>query len=89
MPSLKHSLAAYYVISSAEASSNLARFDGVRYGYRATGSDDSMTMMAMSRGEGFGPEVKRRIVLGTYVLSAENYDKYFGEALRALSLIHI
>lgn len=87
MPSLKHSLAAYYVISSAEASSNLARFDGVRYGYRATGSDDSMTMMAMSRGEGFGPEVKRRIVLGTYVLSAENYDKYLGEALRVRSLV--
>jgi aspartyl-tRNA(Asn)/glutamyl-tRNA(Gln) amidotransferase subunit A len=87
LPHSRHALAAYYVISSAEASSNLARLDGVRYGYRASGCEDSASMMAMSRGEGLGPEVKRRIVLGTYVLSAENHEKYFNEALRVRSLI--
>ena len=87
LPHARHALAAYYVISSAEASSNMARLDGVRYGYRAAGSEDSASMMAKSRGEGFGEEVKRRIVLGTYVLSAENHDKYFNEALRVRSLI--
>jgi aspartyl-tRNA(Asn)/glutamyl-tRNA(Gln) amidotransferase subunit A len=87
LPHSRHALAAYYVISSAEASSNLARLDGVRYGYRASGCEDSASMMAMSRGEGLGPEVKRRIVLGTYVLSAENHETYFNEALRVRSLI--
>lgn len=87
LPHSRHALAAYYVISSAEASSNLARLDGVRYGYRAAGREDSASMMAMSRGEGLGPEVKRRIVLGAYVLSAENHEKYFNEALRVRSLI--
>ncbi len=87
LPHVRHALAAYYVISSAEAGSNLARLDGVRYGYRAPGQEDSASMMAASRGEGLGPEVKRRIVLGTYVLSAENREKYFNEALRVRSLI--
>ena len=87
LPHVRHALAAYYVISSAEASSNLARLDGVRYGYRAAGQKDSASMMAMSRGEGFGSEVKRRIILGTYVLSAENHGRYFNEALRVRSLI--
>jgi aspartyl-tRNA(Asn)/glutamyl-tRNA(Gln) amidotransferase subunit A len=87
LPHSRHALAAYYVISSAEASSSLARLDGVRYGYRAAGCEDSASMMAMSRGEGLGPEVKRRIVLGTYLLSAENHEKYFSEALRVRSLI--
>ena len=87
LPHARHALAAYYVISSAEAGSNLARLDGVRYGVRTCASEDFASMMAKSRGEGFGPEVKRRIVLGTYVLSAENHDKYFNEALRVRSLI--
>ncbi len=87
LPHVRHALAAYYVISSAEASSNLARLDGVRYGYRAAGCEDSASMMAVSRGEGLGPEVKRRIVLGTYVLSEENHKKYFNEALKVRSLI--
>ncbi|MBQ2581915.1 MAG: Asp-tRNA(Asn)/Glu-tRNA(Gln) amidotransferase subunit GatA [Ruminococcus sp.] len=80
-------LPAYYVISSAEASSNLARFDGVRYGFRASGCKDLNDMYISTRSEGFGDEVKRRIMLGTFVLSAGYYDSYYKNALSAAKLI--
>lgn len=83
----KYSLAAYYIISSAEASSNLARFDGIRYGYRTKKFDDIIDLYCKSRGEGFGPEVKRRIMLGAYVLSADNYETYYKKALKVRNLI--
>lgn len=83
LPSLKDALTAYYVISSAEASSNLARFEGVRYGYRASRFEDLDDLYRRSRSEGFGTEVKRRILLGTLVLSAGYYDAYYQRA-RAL-----
>lgn len=82
-----YSLAAYYIISSAEASSNLARFDGIRYGKRAHGAEDLIDLYKKSRSEGFGPEVKRRIMLGTYVLSAGYYDAYYSKALKVRKLI--
>lgn len=75
-PSVKYAASAYYVISSSEASSNLARYDGVKYGYRAKEYDSYRDMCTKSRSEAFGDEVKRRILLGTYVLSAEKYDLY-------------
>ena len=78
--SLPHSELAvpvYYIVATAEASSNLARFDGVRYGYRSDKAKDAMTLFTKSRGEGFGDEVKRRIILGTYVLSSGYYDAYY------------
>ncbi len=81
--SLKYALPAYYVISSAEASSNLARFDGVRYGHRAEDFNDIDELFERSRSEGFGDEVKRRIMLGTFVLSAGYYDRYYKRALGA------
>lgn len=87
MPSVKHALAAYYVISSAEASSNLARFDGVRYGYRAEEFDDIVDLYRKSRSEGFGAEVKRRIMLGTFALSSGYYDAYYKKALQVRSLV--
>ncbi len=87
MPSLDHALAAYYVISSAEASSNLARFDGVRYGYRAADFSDMDTLYQNSRSEGFGAEVKRRIMLGTFALSSGYYDAYYKKALQVRSLV--
>ena len=74
IPSLDYALPAYYVISSAEASSNLARFDGVRYGRRAAEYADLEELYVKSRSEGFGAEVKRRILLGTYTLSAGYFD---------------
>lgn len=77
-----YSLAAYYIISSAEASSNLARFDGIRYGRRAEHAEDIRALYDLSRSQGFGPEVKRRILLGTYVLSAGYYDAYYKQALK-------
>lgn len=80
IPSLDDALAAYYVISSAEASSNLARFDGVRYGYRASGFSDIDELYCKSRSEGFGAEVKRRIMLGTFALSSGYYDAYYKKA---------
>jgi aspartyl-tRNA(Asn)/glutamyl-tRNA(Gln) amidotransferase subunit A len=80
-------LPAYYVIANAEASANLARFDGVRYGRRAGGKYDLHSMYVRSRGEGFGAEVKRRILLGTFVLSAGYYDDYYVKAQDARSLI--
>lgn len=87
MPSIDHALAAYYVISSAEASSNLARFDGVRYGYRSKQFDDIDSLYQRSRSEGFGQEVKRRIMLGTFALSSGYYDAYYKKALQVRSLI--
>ncbi|MBQ6020702.1 MAG: Asp-tRNA(Asn)/Glu-tRNA(Gln) amidotransferase subunit GatA [Clostridia bacterium] len=81
LPSVRAATAAYYIISSAEASSNLARFDGVRYGRRAEKYNDITELYIRSRSEGFGAEVKRRIMLGTFVLSAERYDAYYQKAL--------
>lgn len=80
LPSTDYALSAYYVISSAEASSNLARFDGVRYGYRAENYTDLVDMYEKTRSEGFGDEVKRRIMLGTFVLSSGYYDAYYKQA---------
>lgn len=82
MPSLKYALPAYYVISSAEASSNLARFDGVRYGYRAQDYSTMDELYENTRSEGFGAEVKRRIMLGTFALSAGYFDAYYKKALQ-------
>jgi aspartyl-tRNA(Asn)/glutamyl-tRNA(Gln) amidotransferase subunit A len=87
MPISKYSLAAYYIIGCAEASSNFARFDGIRYGHRANNYKDSMDIYFKSRSEGFGYEVKKRIMIGTYVLSSENYEKYYKKALKVRSLI--
>lgn len=80
LPSTDYALSAYYVLSSAEASSNLARFDGVKYGYRAPTFDGLTDMYERTRSEGFGDEVKRRIMLGTFVLSSGYYDAYYNKA---------
>lgn len=80
LPEIKSTLSAYYIISSAEASSNLARYDGVRYGYRVKNFDDIDDMMIQSRSEGFGEEVKRRIMLGTFALSTGYHDAYYKRA---------
>ena len=77
----------YYIIAPAEASANLARFDGVRYGHRSEAAKDVFTLYTKSRAEGFGPEVKRRIIMGTYVLSSGYYDAYYGRAQRVRTLI--
>lgn len=87
MPSLKYALAAYYVISSAEASSNLSRFDGVRYGTRSENYTDMDSLYMNTRSEGFGKEVKRRIMLGTFALSSGYYDAYYKKALQARNII--
>ena len=87
MPSIENALSAYYVISSAEASSNLARFDGVRYGVRAKEFEDIDELYKKSRSEGFGAEVKRRIMLGTFALSSGYYDAYYKKALQVRSLV--
>ncbi|MEF8722102.1 Asp-tRNA(Asn)/Glu-tRNA(Gln) amidotransferase subunit GatA [Candidatus Accumulibacter phosphatis] len=87
LPSMQLSVAAYYVIAPAEASSNLARFDGVRYGYRAPEYQDLNEMYSKSRAQGFGAEVKRRILIGTYVLSHGYYDAYYLQAQRIRRLI--
>jgi aspartyl-tRNA(Asn)/glutamyl-tRNA(Gln) amidotransferase subunit A len=87
LPSMKLAIPAYYVIASAEASSNLARYDGVRYGYRAQAFDDLADMYARTRAQGFGEEVKRRILIGTYVLSHGYYDAYYLQAQRIRRLI--
>ena len=88
MSLLDQGISTYYVIATAEASSNLARFDGIRYGHRAhapgAGPDE---LMALSRSEGFGAEVRRRILLGTYVLSAGYYDAYYNRALKIRRMI--
>ena len=87
IPALGHALSAYYLISSAEASSNLARFDGVRYGYRSKNMSTGEDLYVSSRSEGFGPEVKRRIMLGTYALCSGYYDEYYTKALKVRSLV--
>ena len=87
LPYLKHSIGVYYIIATAEASSNLARFDGVKYGYRAKDSKSLLEMYTKTRAEGFGPEVKRRIMLGTYALSSGYYDAYYKKAQQLRALI--
>ncbi|MFA9399070.1 MAG: Asp-tRNA(Asn)/Glu-tRNA(Gln) amidotransferase subunit GatA [Clostridiaceae bacterium] len=87
LPLSEYALSAYYIISSAEASSNLARFDGIKYGYRAKDFSDSQDLYVKSRSQAFGDETKRRIMLGTYVLSAGYYDAYYKKALKARNLI--
>ena len=88
--SLPHSELAvpvYYIVATAEASSNLARFDGVRYTHRRPEANDALSLFTKSRGEGFGDEVKRRIILGTYVLSSGYYDAYYLRAQKVRRLI--
>ena len=87
LPYSKYSMAVYYIIQPAEASANLARFDGVRYGFRAEGAKSLDEMYEMTREQGFGDEVKRRILIGTYVLSAGYYDAYYSQALKVQKLI--
>jgi aspartyl-tRNA(Asn)/glutamyl-tRNA(Gln) amidotransferase subunit A len=87
LPSVERGIAAYYLIAPSEASSNLARFDGVRYGHRTARSEDLYEMYVRTRSEGFGAEVKRRIMIGTYALSAGYYDAYYAQAQRTRTLI--
>jgi aspartyl-tRNA(Asn)/glutamyl-tRNA(Gln) amidotransferase subunit A len=87
LPHAPHALAAYYVLAPAECSSNLARFDGVRYGYRAPDAPDLLSMYMRTRHDGFGAEVKRRVMLGTYALSSGYYDAYYGRAQRVRTKI--
>jgi aspartyl-tRNA(Asn)/glutamyl-tRNA(Gln) amidotransferase subunit A len=87
LPHAKYAIAVYYIIATAEASSNLARYDGVRYGFRAEEAPALREMYRKTRDEGFGPEVKRRIMLGTYVLSAGYYDAYYLKAQKVRMLI--
>ena len=87
LPLLKHSIGVYYIVATAEASSNLARFDGVKYGYRAQNCENLMEMYCKTRAQGFGPEVKRRIMLGTYALSSGYYDAYYKKAQQLRHLI--
>ena len=87
LPHAKHAIATYYLVATAEASSNLARYDGVRYGYRAPDPHDLHEMYVRTRQSGFGAEVKRRIMLGTYVLSAGYYDAYYLKAQQVRTLI--
>ena len=87
LPHTEYAMAVYYIIAPAEASANLARFDGVRYGHRSAESKDVYSLYAKSRAEGFGPEVKRRIIMGTYVLSSGYYDAYYGRAQKVRTLI--
>ncbi|MCS6812540.1 MAG: Asp-tRNA(Asn)/Glu-tRNA(Gln) amidotransferase subunit GatA, partial [Cyanobacteria bacterium] len=86
-PSFNYGLPTYYIIACSEASANLARYDGVKYGYRAEDAEDLVTMYTRSRAEGFGSEVKRRIMLGTYALSAGYYDAYYLKAQKVRTLI--
>ena len=87
LPALDYAVAAYYIIAAAECSSNLARYDGVRYGYRCNNARNLTDMYTRSRAEGFGDEAKRRILIGTYVLSAGYYDDYYLKAQRVRRLI--
>ena len=87
LPHAKYGIAVYYIIATAEASSNLARYDGVRYGFRAEQADELRKMYSKTREEGFGAEVKRRIMLGTYVLSSGYYDAYYAKAQRVRALV--
>lgn len=87
LPYARYGIAVYYIIATAEASSNLARYDGVRYGFRAEGQHGLRDMYMKTREEGFGAEVKRRIVLGTYVLSSGYYDAYYSKAQKVRALV--
>jgi aspartyl-tRNA(Asn)/glutamyl-tRNA(Gln) amidotransferase subunit A len=87
LPHTKYAIPTYYLVATAEASANLARFDGVRYGYRSPASDTLSAMYSHSRDEGFGAEVKRRILLGTYALSAGYYDAYYLKAQQVRRLL--
>jgi len=87
LPHTEYAIAAYYIIATAEASANLARFDGVRYGWRAEGARDPIDMYGKTRAQGFGAEVKRRIILGTYVLSSGYHDAYYLSAQKVRTLI--
>jgi aspartyl-tRNA(Asn)/glutamyl-tRNA(Gln) amidotransferase subunit A len=87
LPHSQYAIAAYYIIATAEASSNLARFDGIRYGHRSAQATDAVDIYFKSRAEGFGAEVKRRIILGTYVLSSGYYDAYYLRAQKVRTLI--
>jgi aspartyl-tRNA(Asn)/glutamyl-tRNA(Gln) amidotransferase subunit A len=87
LPTAGHGISAYYVIAPAEASANLARYDGVRYGYRTPDFDDLLSMYERTRAEGFGDEVKRRIMLGTYALSSGYYEAYYGTAQKVRTKI--
>ncbi len=87
LPHTEYALSTYYIIGPAEASSNLARYDGVRYGYRTEGAKGLIEMMSRTRGEGFGAEVKRRIMIGTYALSAGYYEAYYGKAQKVRTLL--
>jgi aspartyl-tRNA(Asn)/glutamyl-tRNA(Gln) amidotransferase subunit A len=86
LPSFEYGISAYYLVAPAECSANLARYDGVRYAYRSGHGDDIVQMMSRTRAEGFGDEVKRRIMLGTYALSAGYYDAYYGKAQKVRTL---
>ena len=87
LPHTEYAMAVYYIIAPAEASANLARFDGVRYGHRSAEAKDVYSLYVKSRAEGFGPEVKRRIIMGTYVLSSGYYDAYYGRAQKVRTLV--
>ncbi len=87
LPNTRHALSAYYLLAPAEASSNLARYDGVRFGHRAKDAKSLRALYERSRSEGFGPEVKRRILLGTYALSAGYYDAYYRKAQQVRTLV--
>ena len=87
LPHTEYTIAAYYLLTTAEASSNLARYDGTRFGFRSNKYDSLTSMYKNSRSEGFGKEVKRRIMLGTYVLSAGYYDAYYRKAQKVRRLI--
>jgi len=87
LPHTDYSISVYYILATAEASANLARFDGVRYGYRAENPTDLLDFYGRTREEGFGAEVKRRIILGTYVLSSGYYDAYYLRAQKVRELI--
>ncbi|HEX4653086.1 MAG TPA: Asp-tRNA(Asn)/Glu-tRNA(Gln) amidotransferase subunit GatA [Candidatus Udaeobacter sp.] len=87
LPATEYAIAVYYIVATAEASANLARFDGVRYGYRTEDPKDTLDLYGRTREDGFGPEVKRRIILGTYVLSSGYYDAYYLRAQKVRELI--
>jgi aspartyl-tRNA(Asn)/glutamyl-tRNA(Gln) amidotransferase subunit A len=87
MPHVRHSVACYYLVATAEASSNLARYDGAQYGHRAEGAKNVVEMFSRTRSEGFGDEVKRRIMIGTHALSSGYYDAYYLRALKVRTLI--
>ncbi len=88
LPNIKHSIGIYYILATAECSSNLARFDGVKYGHRNADAKNLLDMYCKTRAEGFGPEVKRRIMLGTYALSSGYYDAYYKKAQQMRRIVH-